>query len=195
MRGSTHRRVGRGATGVARHALTLDPVAVGALVIAAGVTSKLPDKLGARPGVTLRRGLRWLEHRRSSHWPETCAAFVVATGLLIGSRFGGSVGLVAAFGVAAGYGLHLLADSATPHGIPLGPLLRVVFRLVLRQVPEDRMPARYRKCWVKQRARKLRRPWNVHCVPATLRIVTGSRREGTFVFFWGVGCLCVLAFT
>jgi membrane-bound metal-dependent hydrolase YbcI (DUF457 family) len=195
MRGATHKLVAVTAVTVGGHAVHLDPVTTAGLVAGTVLTAKLPDKLGARPGVTLPPGFRWLEHRRSSHWPETCAVFVAATGLLLGSWFGSGVGLVAAVGVLAGYGLHLLADSATPHGIPLGPPSRVVFRLVLRRVPREWIPMRYRRRWVRQRHRGLGRPWMVHCIPSGRWIRTGSGAENGFVVGWLATMLLVFAVT
>jgi membrane-bound metal-dependent hydrolase YbcI (DUF457 family) len=138
-----------GATGVAGHALTLDPVAVGALVLAAGAASKLPDKLEG--------GL--IPHRTLTHSAPVAAALLIA-GVIAAAQAAMLPVTLAVVGIVAGYWLHLAADACTPHGIPGWPVRE--------------------RLWL---------------LPRSSRIVTGSRREATFVFFWCVGCLCVLAFT
>jgi hypothetical protein len=114
MKGTTHRIVGVTAVAAAGHMVGVDPVVNAGLCVAAGVASRLPDKLEIR-------GL--LEHRKVTHWPETAMFFTAVTAWMVLGAHELPV-TVGATGVMLGYWLHLAGDACTVFGLPLGPVLR-----------------------------------------------------------------------
>lgn len=128
MRGPTHELIGVSAAVVASRALQFGPAETGGLVACAFVTSRLPDRIEPKlpAWVTQTRGMGWAAHRHLSHWALTgmlvCALVAFVTFMVAGSW---AVVGVTAGGAGIGYGMHLVADSCTPHGTPaLAPFHR-----------------------------------------------------------------------
>lgn len=127
MKGPTHELVGVSTAVATAQVLHVDMVMATGLVGAAYVSSRLPDRL---------EGL--LPHRTVTHWGVTAVALTTAIGVGLGATAGLVVALVVAGGFAIGYGMHLVADMCTPHGLAVA------------------MPFSRRKCWLLPRALRIR---------------------------------------
>jgi membrane-bound metal-dependent hydrolase YbcI (DUF457 family) len=135
----THQIAGVGLAAVAGAALDADATTAAVLVGASWLGSLLPDAdlAGARVhrrtrlerrnllvglvGSLARLPLRLLVvlgHRGLTHSLFACALAAVACGAIV-SLVAPGVAVVAAAGLAIGYGAHLVADACTPGGIAL----------------------------------------------------------------------------
>lgn len=118
MLGRTHELIGVGCGALAAHALNLEPAGYAALVGAAFVTSKLPDRLECG----------FIPHRTVTHSAPVAIAFAVA-GAVGAVQTGAVLATLVVCGLVAGYWLHLAADACTPHGIPGWPVCERVWIL------------------------------------------------------------------
>jgi len=138
MRNATHELVGASVGLAAAHVVSADSILTAITVGAAVCGSRLPDvdQVGARvhrrtrlerrglllggAGAILRLSLVAFalvaRHRGVTHSLAACAVLVAGAALL-----GGALPFVVfgAWGVALGYGAHVLADACTPSGVRL----------------------------------------------------------------------------
>lgn len=127
MRGPTHELIGVSAAVVASRGLQLDPVQTAGLAACAFATSRLPDRIEPKlpAWVTQTRGMHWAAHRHLSHWALTCVLITALAGFVALMLAGAVIAGIVAGGTGIGYGMHLVADSCTPHGTPaLAPFHR-----------------------------------------------------------------------
>ncbi len=138
MRNATHELIGASVGLAAARAVGADPVLTAITVGAAVCGSRLPDvdQLGARVHRRTRlerRGILFgaagailrvplvvfalvARHRGVTHSLAACAVLVAGAALLAGAL---PLLVFGAWGVALGYGAHVLADACTPSGVTL----------------------------------------------------------------------------